>query len=1163
LTDGPAGTDLDGVLIGVDILPAPAGTTWFDLSEGWFSRSDSTFTASVTDIPIFITGGDTTRICLRFGDLPDFCPPNIGDTCWTFYLPTGGPVGTVIDPVDGSWSACERGEILLTVSDPDTVIGGTIIFSVNGTHYMTTAPQLEYRPDTLIYTPSADWIDGSTVVCSLLYAEDRFGNPNTDTLVWSFNIDLAPPIVSAISPAEGSVIATLCPTVSFDLADIGSGLDESSIDVSVDGTTPHLNIADGRVTWAGGNFSFDLCDVVAVSGGDVVEICVTADDSPDYCGPNELNSCWSFSIESGGPVASIVYPTDGIVTSCDPQEIVMSIVDSNGVADSTIVFFVNGTAYGTDSPELTWSAPTLTFDGGAGFFAHGSTVACSLAAASDILGNPLETPLSWSFVVDYEPPALTWLFPPDGVPVDDRSPLIQMLLNDIPAGIDYNSASLAVPGYGSLDPSSAAIYWIGDTLFFDPDSLSILWTGGDSIGLCLDIADLPDTAAPYCAANDTTYCWDLIISRGGPIATIIEPLDSTFSACSLQSIIITISDPNGVADSTILLRVNGIDYTVDSPRIDWSEPTLTWTPAATWSSGPVHVELISAEDRLGNELDAPLDWWFWMDLDPPVFWAETPAPFEIIDDRSPDISVHIADSLAGLADSCLWMTINDTIDFDLASTAIDWDGETLVLSSSAAGLAFSGGDNIDVCVHACDDPDYCPPNDSLHCWRFSIATGGPIATIIEPLDGTVSACSLQQIIVTLEDSNGVDESTIELSIDGTTYTTADDELSWSEPTLTWTPPSVWSDGVVAVQLLAADDMLGNGLAGAPVSWSFTIDLTPPSFSNLLPADGASTADWQQSISVDVADAILGVESDSLEFTIDGAYRAAGPIVLRLPASGTNWTDPTFALDPATIDAAALGISYPPPDDTLGTGIYFPEFTTIDITASAFDNGPDYCEPNGSSVSWSFTVADDDTLGPNTFEFGPQFESTQTPLYLQARIADPSGVHAAQLIWDNDGEVDVSANGPVAMDSVGGSFRPSDGSWIWRTTAPIGSFNTTMTITYRVTATDEDFDFQNAIDRSSASADSICPILGGPTASPVTPLPDEITSCADQEIVISLTDNDGVDPAPMMLQIAGQSIAWPDSRLSYDPVASELTFDPGTDIWTNEQTVTVFLTRAED
>jgi hypothetical protein len=1162
LTDAPAGVDYDATLFGIDYIPA-ADTTWFDLSLPAFSHLGSgSYQVDVADIPFVLSGGDTVRICVRAWDAPDLCPPNQLDTCWKINVPTGGPVGTIIEPLDGTYSACDPQAILMTINDINGVVESSIIFAVNGIHYTTADPLLSFTEPNLVFnTPSGFFTDGEVVVCSLLAAEDTYGNFLEDTVVWSFTVDLSAPVVSSIVPAPVSVVGTLCPTVSFGLADALSGLDVDEVVVSVNGAV-FLGVYSPDVTWAGGVFSFDLCDVITAVGGDLITICVHAEDMPDYCDPNVLDSCWSFSIEAGGPVGTIITPFNGIITSCDPQEIVISIFDSNGVDASTIELIVNGTSYYVGDAEISWAEPLLTFDGGAGFFTHGSVVNVSLVSADDLLGNPLTMPVSWSFTVDYEPPVLISITPTPSIPVDDISPLITIRLADVPAGIDYASAQLTITGLGVFTPSDAALNWFGDDLVFDPDLVPHSWIGGDSVRICLDITDLPDTAG-YCDANDTVYCWWLLISRGGPIASIIEPLDGTFSACTLQQIIVTIIDSNGVNPTTIELIVDGTSYYVGDPEMDWTAPTLTWTPLADWVSGLVHVQLVSAEDSLGNALEAALDWWFTMDLEPPQFWGEIPAGGAVIADPEPVISIHIADILSGLDMDCLWITIDGGSPYLVDNPAVTWDGEVWTFSSATAGLWFPGGSTIDVCVHACDSPDYCPPNDSTHCWSFAIATGGPVATIIEPLDGTISACSLQSIIVTITDSDGVNESTIELEIDGVAFTTSDPQLSWSAPTLVFQPDTVWSEGAITVSLNSASDMLGNELSGAPIAWTFTVDLTPPDYSNFIPANTAQSYDWQQLISVDVTDAILGVELDSLEFEIDGVYRAGGPIVLRASTTGISWVDPTFTLDPTSVDASAFGITYPSPEDTLGTGICFPEFATITITARAFDQMPDYCDPNGSEVLWSFDILDDDTLGPTIFEFGPTYESTQNDVYLEARIADPSGVFAAVLIWDTDGELDSDFFGPVAMDSVATTYNSSDNSWLWRTTSPIGNFNAPTTVTYRITATDADFDFMNPADRTTAFADSICPILGGPVATYITPQPDQITACDNQAIVISLTDPDGVDPAPMVLRIDNELVPWGDSRLSYDPSAGELVFQPENGWWSDMQTVSVFLTLAED
>ena len=396
----------------------------------------------------------------------------------------------------------------------------------------------------------------------------------------------------------------------------------------------------------------------------------------------------------------------------------VSIEDSNGVDDSTVVFSVNGVRYGIGELEIDWDEPTLTFDGGAGFFAHGSTVVCSLLSASDILGNELEAPLGWIFTVDYEPPELVSVTPISAVPVDDRSPIVRVVLDDLPAGIDYDAVSLDVEGYGVIDPTSTGLYWLGDTLVFDPDSLGILWTGGDSIELCLEIADLPDTAAPYCDANDTTYCWMLIISRGGPVGEIIEPGDGTVSACSLQQIIITLDDSNGIDEATIGLEVDGVLYTTSSTELDWSFPVLTWTPPSVWADGLVNVRLITADDMLGNPLtDAPIEWNYYMDLTPPTFANNFPLQTDLIRNVQTQAWIDVADNIAGVDPNELRMDIYRST-YDLSSPALTYSSGRLTFDPSIAGIEFVTGDTVMITVYAQDTPDYCSPNANQFTWWF-------------------------------------------------------------------------------------------------------------------------------------------------------------------------------------------------------------------------------------------------------------------------------------------------------------------------------------------------------------------------------------------------------------------------------------------------------------
>ena len=98
----------------------------------------------MTAIPFTLAGGDSLLVCVRAWDQPDLCPPNQLDSCWMFYVPTGGPVGAIVEPLDATYSACDPQGIYMTLNDINGVVDSTIVLSVNGVRYTTADPELSF-----------------------------------------------------------------------------------------------------------------------------------------------------------------------------------------------------------------------------------------------------------------------------------------------------------------------------------------------------------------------------------------------------------------------------------------------------------------------------------------------------------------------------------------------------------------------------------------------------------------------------------------------------------------------------------------------------------------------------------------------------------------------------------------------------------------------------------------------------------------------------------------------------------------------------------------------------------------------------------------------------------------------------------------------------------
>jgi hypothetical protein len=177
-------------------------------------------------------------------------------------------------------------------------------------------------------------------------------------------------------------------------------------------------------------------------------------------------------------------------------------------------------------------------------------------------------------------------------------------------------------------------------------------------------------------------------------------------------------------------------------------------------------------------------------------------------------------------------------------------------------------------VRAQDSPThgYCEPNQGEYSFSFSISPGGPVSVITRPNPGTYSSCPDENLEIYISDPDGVDLTTIRLTVNTETIVWGDPRLSYrdSDSTLIFEPSPPFADGmIVNATLLSVEDLLGNAAENL-VSWSFTMDLSAPIFNLVQPLDTAYMIyNTRQPISVSFSDAISGVDTSSLTFSING------------------------------------------------------------------------------------------------------------------------------------------------------------------------------------------------------------------------------------------------------------------------------------------------------
>ncbi len=167
-----------------------------------------------------------------------------------------------------------------------------IELEVGGTPYTLDDPELMLVDSSyLLWTPpSAVFSDGDTVEVCL----DRFANTCGDTLdepmCWRFFIDTQPPTAVNLFPEPGSLIADLFTAVSADLLDEGSGLDTSTVTMTVNGDLIH----DFSLASDGSSWHLEWLPSAPLPSGDSIRVCLSASDTTDYCPDNTFTDCWSF-----------------------------------------------------------------------------------------------------------------------------------------------------------------------------------------------------------------------------------------------------------------------------------------------------------------------------------------------------------------------------------------------------------------------------------------------------------------------------------------------------------------------------------------------------------------------------------------------------------------------------------------------------------------------------------------------------------------------------------------------------------------------------------------------------------------------------------------------------------------------------------------------------
>jgi hypothetical protein len=152
-----------------------------------------------------------------------------------------------------------------------------------------------------------------------VYAEDEAGNTGSRSVSFTVSLDKAGPIINNTSPSLPSLVNDAAPEISADIFDSGSGIDDSTIVMTVGNETYNSSSSE---------LSFDGTTVVLTPSSDLsdglVNVMLTV---ADYEG-NYAAKQWSFIIDATSPAVTITSPAHDSQQDSDVV-VVFSIIESN------------------------------------------------------------------------------------------------------------------------------------------------------------------------------------------------------------------------------------------------------------------------------------------------------------------------------------------------------------------------------------------------------------------------------------------------------------------------------------------------------------------------------------------------------------------------------------------------------------------------------------------------------------------------------------------------------------------------------------------------------------------------------------------------------------------------------------------------------------------
>ncbi|MDP8205835.1 MAG: gliding motility-associated C-terminal domain-containing protein [Candidatus Electryonea clarkiae] len=837
------------------------------------------------------------------------CAPVESDYQGAAYAMRGGlPYAYGFHPFPGQRGVSSQDTIRFYAKDDEEGIDiESIRMQINNIDYDFDHIGLSYESDNGLYRLSVvpeDTFEIDVPINIRLHIADDAGNHSP---FYSFQFvtgrDDRAPNPTGFSPSPFAVDVPVNSHVSFSLIDVGSGVDQDSIRVTIESETYTADDPELILTGTIHNLRVIVDPQGDFPSEESITVIIEAADRTEPS-PNIMPSFEYFFItarDTTPPQINFIYPEPGSTIDIGTQ-ILFRLLDTGTGIDTSNTFLYRRQADQTLPADLeflpTSSGAVVTHTPGDNFYLPEEL---NLIAISRDRNNPpnIMSDTTWTYdvVEDEAPPQLISAVPaPDSIGAARNTSIIIDILDNA-AGIDSTTLVLEINGNYIYHRE---MEWLSTSHLHKQITYSIQQTIYDEVvEVHLNVRD--KTVARH--ELDTTYTFETLRDEDDPLFLLIDPPQGAEGVPISDSLIWEVVDDfTGVNPTSAFLVINGVNQTDRiEARTDPVSPgagyRFIYVPLTYFEYEDTLIVRFGVSDREQPPNEAVLVYNLITqpDEDPPYLANLSPYPDQSRVSRGADITLQVLDNGVGVELDSIFLFIRDEFipKTSIFSEEVD---RGYAIRYNPPGL-FSHSDTVNVTVWAHDEA--VVPNIMQEEYSFITLSDDrepPFLANITPGDSTTGwPVNAGFSFDLLDDGAGVDP--------GYTRIEFIDEPLWTAVVkdsaidlgyhydVTPVMPFFYSD-TVTIAVIASDIADPPNGRAEPQTFTFFVqrDDVAPVITNLDPTPDSSITS-NRFIEFYALDQMAGIDTASILFIVDGIDRSEEVIKKAAPEGWRVWYRP--------------------------------------------------------------------------------------------------------------------------------------------------------------------------------------------------------------------------------------------------------------------------------